>query len=110
MAKERKTVAKSAAKKPGIGVRLMRFFKNLRTEIKKVVWPDKKRLIQSTATVLMIVLSAALIIWIFDTVISLILTSIGFYTPAATTAAVQPDPPAVTETVHEALPTLTVED
>lgn len=69
--------------KPGIGARFKRFFSSIRSEIKKVVWPDKEKLIQSTATVLMIILAAAVVLWAFDSIINLVLTSVGFYTPAA---------------------------
>lgn len=73
--------------KLGLGARLKRFFGNIRSEIKKVVWPDKEKLIHSTVTVLMIILAAAVIIWAFDSIINLVLTSVGFYTPAAVETA-----------------------
>lgn len=84
--------------KPTFGARFKRFFTNIRSEIKKVVWPDKEKLIHSTATVLMIILAAAVLIWAFDSIINLVLTSVGFYTPAAvdTLPAVAGLIPAVT--------------
>ncbi|HHT45379.1 MAG TPA: preprotein translocase subunit SecE [Fastidiosipila sp.] len=73
--------------KPGIGARFKRFFSSIRSEIKKVVWPDREKLVQSTATVLMIILAAAVILWAFDSIINLVLTNVGFYTPAAVETA-----------------------
>ena len=62
--------------------------------LKRVIWPDKKRLIQSTATVLAICLLAAIVLFVVDSVLSTVLNGIGFYSPAV-------DRPAVTETVAD---------
>ncbi len=40
-----------------LGKRLTNFFVSMKAEVKRVMWPDRKRLIQSTATVLVIALS-----------------------------------------------------
>lgn len=90
--KQEKRVVKEG--KPSIGARFKRFFSNIRSEVKKVVWPDKEKLIHSTATVLMIILAAAVIIWAFDSIINVILTGVGFYTPAAVQTA-----PAATDVI-----------
>ena len=95
--KQEKRVVKNA--KPGLGARFKRFFTNIRAEIKSVVWPDREKLIHSTATVLMIIIAVSIILWAFDSIINVILTNIGFYTPAAVNEAA----PAVTEI----LPTVT---
>jgi preprotein translocase subunit SecE len=76
-----------------MGKGLKKFFSNLRAELKRVIWPDKKRLIQSTATVLFICLAAAIILFVVDSVLSAVLNGVGFYSPQA-------DRPAVTETVE----------
>lgn len=73
---------------------LKTFFANLKAELKRVIWPDRKRLIQSTATVLAICVLAAVLLFIVDSALSAILNGVGFYTPAA-------DVPAITETVPE---------
>lgn len=69
------------------GKKLKSFFISLKAELKRVVWPDKKRLIQNTATVLAICLIAGLILFIVDSVLGGILEGVGFYTPNTTTAA-----------------------
>jgi preprotein translocase subunit SecE len=69
------------------GKRLRSFFLNLKAELKRVVWPDKKRLIQSTATVLVICLLTGIILFVVDTVVGGLLNLVGFYTPSKTPAA-----------------------
>lgn len=70
-----------------IGKRLKSFFINLKAELKRVVWPDKKHLIQNTATVLAICLIAALVLFFVDSLLGGILNAVGFYSPSAPTAA-----------------------
>lgn len=74
------------------GKRLKSFFINLKAELKRVVWPDRKRLIQSTGTVLAICLIIAVILFLVDTLVGGILNGVGFYsgngsTPTTTTTA-----------------------
>ena len=47
------------AKKPNIFQRWARSFKDMRGEMKKVVWPTKKQVINNTLIVLAVSLSAA---------------------------------------------------
>jgi preprotein translocase subunit SecE len=61
------------------GKKIGKFFIDLRTELKKVVWPDRKRLIQSTATVLMICIFAAIFIFSVDKILSGFLNLVGFF-------------------------------
>lgn len=82
MAEKKQVTRKTKSGKPSLGVRFKRFFSNIRSEVKRVVWPDRRKLFQSTVTVLIIILAAAVVIWAFDSIINLVLTKIGFYTPA----------------------------
>jgi len=50
-----------AAKKPS-------FWKGVRTEVKKVVWPTKKELKNYTMVVIMVCCAFALGFWVLDTV------------------------------------------
>jgi preprotein translocase subunit SecE len=45
---------------------LFRFFKEVKGELKKVIWPDRKQLINNTITVLMACFVVGLLIWIAD--------------------------------------------
>ena len=42
------------------------FFKSFKTELKKVVWPTPKQLVNNTATVITIVLICAVIVFVLD--------------------------------------------
>jgi preprotein translocase subunit SecE len=68
-----------------IGKRLKNFFINMKAEVKRIVWPDRKRLIQNTATVLAICLLAGLLLFIIDFALGKFLTAVGFYNPSSTT-------------------------
>ncbi|MDO4799264.1 MAG: preprotein translocase subunit SecE [Bacillota bacterium] len=46
----------------------VKYLKNVRSEIKKVVWPTKKELFNYTAVVLVMVLLSAIAIGLFDLV------------------------------------------
>ena len=46
------------------------FFKSLKTELKKVVWPTPKQLVNNTVTVVTIVLICAIIIYALDLLFS----------------------------------------
>jgi preprotein translocase SecE subunit len=69
-----------------MGKGLATFFTSMKAEIKRIVWPDRKHLIQSTATVLAIIVTAGIILFAVDSILAGILTAVGFYTPAATTS------------------------
>ncbi|NLM18668.1 MAG: preprotein translocase subunit SecE [Clostridiaceae bacterium] len=80
-------------KKPGIGKRIKNFFSDIKAELKRVTWPDRKRLKSNTGTVIAIILLATITIFIFDTVISSVLSGTGFYSYDPKTE--------ITETVDE---------
>ncbi len=66
-AKKDKAKAKSDKdKKPGIGKRLSRFFRELKAELKKVSWPTRAETIKKTGIVILCVLIVGVIVWIFD--------------------------------------------
>lgn len=45
---------------------LVRFFKEVRSELKKVIWPSREQLINNTVTVLLSCIVIGGIIWIAD--------------------------------------------
>ena len=47
-------------------VRLTRFLREVRSELKKISWPSKKELTANTIVVLVSVFFAATLIWIID--------------------------------------------
>ena len=67
------------------GKKLKTFASNLKAELKRVVWPDRKKLIQITATVLAICLIIVIALFFIDSVLGGILNSVGFYSQTPTT-------------------------
>lgn len=49
--------------------KVVRFFKDIRTELKKVIWPSRQQLINNTISVLAICFLIGAIIWISDGVL-----------------------------------------
>ena len=43
-----------------------RWFREMKSELKKVVWPDKQTVVKNTGTVLMFSLLVGVCIWVFD--------------------------------------------
>lgn len=70
-----------------IGKKLVKFFLDLKSELKKVVWPDRKKLTQSTVTVLMICLLMAVLVFVIDKVLSTSLNLVGFFPETSSTTA-----------------------
>ncbi|MBP5427599.1 MAG: preprotein translocase subunit SecE [Clostridiales bacterium] len=42
------------------------YFKDMKNELKKVVWPDRAQLINNTVTVLVFTLLTGMLIWVAD--------------------------------------------
>ena len=74
MAKNAVTTAKAKPKdgKQSVGKRFVRFFKDLKSEVKKVVWPNKKQVKNNTLVVLGFMAVAAVFLWIIDGILGLI--------------------------------------
>ena len=57
-----------------------RWFREMKSELKKVIWPDKKTVMKNTGTVLLCSLIVGAAIWIFDAVAVLAVdTLIGLF-------------------------------
>ena len=46
--------------------RLGRWFREMKSELKKVVWPTRKQIINNTLVSIMVMFVFAVIIWVFD--------------------------------------------
>ncbi len=58
-------MAEANAKKQN---RIVRFFKEVKSEMKKVVWPSRKQLVNNTLIVIAVVIIIGIVIAIFDTI------------------------------------------
>lgn len=52
--------------KPGVFQRIARWFREMKSELKKVIWPTPGQTMNNTAIVILCVLIAGVFIWIFD--------------------------------------------
>ena len=59
---------KKEEKKLGFFQRIGKWFRELKSELKKVVWPDGKTTMKNTGTVILCSLLVGACIWIFDAV------------------------------------------
>ena len=57
--KEKKTSDKSKTKKPN---RIVKWFKDLKSEFKKVVWPSRKKVFNNTFVVLVVLVIASVFV------------------------------------------------
>ena len=58
-----------------------RWFREMKSELKKVIWPDRKTVLKNTGTVLLCSLVIGVCIWVFDYVaasgLQLLLSAFG---------------------------------
>ncbi len=54
-------------KKVGIFKRFTQFLKDSKNELKKVVWPTKRTVINNTIVVIVVMVLAGIFIWLLDT-------------------------------------------
>ena len=58
-------MAETTAKKQN---RVVKFFKEVKSELKKVVWPSRKQIINNTLIVIASVIIIGIVIWAFDAI------------------------------------------
>lgn len=67
-------MAEQAQKKPSVYKRFVKFVKEVRSELKKVIWPTKNQLVNYTLTVIAICLLLGAVVWIFDALFGFLYT------------------------------------
>ena len=60
-------------KKPGFFARISRSLRDMKGEMKKVVWPSKKQVINNTLIVLAFVAVSGIFIWGLDSILSFVM-------------------------------------
>ena len=53
-----------------MGKRTVGFFRDARTEVRKVVWPSRAETTQTTLTVFIIVVIVGIMLWLFDSLLA----------------------------------------
>ena len=59
-------MAVATAQKKKSGNKIVRFFKELKSELKKVVWPSKSQVAKNTVIVIAAVIIIGIVIWVLD--------------------------------------------
>jgi len=59
-------MAEATAQKKKSGNKFLRFFKELKSELKKVVWPSKSQVAKNTVIVIAAVIIIGIVIWVLD--------------------------------------------
>ena len=72
MSEEEMVVKSEAAAKPAKEKKkkrknpITKWFRELRSELKKVVWPSRKQIINNTLVALVLIVASAIVVWAFD--------------------------------------------
>ena len=66
------TAVKKDDAKPGFFKRVGKWFREMRSELKKVIWPTRKQLLNNTVVSVVVMLVSALGVWGFDQVARLL--------------------------------------
>ena len=57
-------------KKPGFFKRVAKWFREMKSELKKVVWPTSKQTVNNVCVALAFMAIAAIVLWVFDSLAS----------------------------------------
>ncbi len=66
-AKETKVAVKKTTGKPKLMQRIKKWFRDMKSELKKVVWPTPKQTAKNTGVALVVIIVCAIVLWGFDT-------------------------------------------
>ena len=74
------TAVKKDDSKPGFFKRVGKWFREMKSELKKVVWPTRKQVMKNTVVAVTVMVVSGIVLWAFDQVAMLVvqtLISIG---------------------------------
>ena len=60
------TAVKKDDAKPGFFKRVVKWFREMKSELKKVVWPTGKQLLNNTVVSVVVMVASAIVLWGFD--------------------------------------------
>ena len=64
------TAVKKDDAKPGFFKRVAKWFREMKSELKKVVWPTGKQLFNNTLVSVVVMVASAIVLWGFDVLAS----------------------------------------
>lgn len=77
--KNQKNTKRNQDAKKGFFARIRGFFAGLRTELKLVTWPDKKKIKKHSVATYLIIFIFVAVIFLTDTIVTTALDATGFY-------------------------------
>ena len=69
-------VKKEDVKKLSFGKRIAKWWREMKSELKKVVWPTSKQVVNNTVVALVVIIVSAIVIWGFDEIAQLIVQAV----------------------------------
>lgn len=69
-------VKKEDVKKLSFGKKIAKWWREMKSELKKVVWPTPKQIMKNTAAALVVMAISAIVIWGFDEIAQLIVRAV----------------------------------
>ena len=60
------TAVKKDDTKPGFFKRVAKWFREMKSELKKVIWPTRKQLVNNTFVSVVVMVASAIVLWGFD--------------------------------------------
>ena len=79
MANEKNTAVSKSAKNGGLkraGGSVARWFREMKSELKKVVWPTRKRTVNNVIVSVTVMVASGVVLWAFDQLARLIVQSL----------------------------------
>lgn len=73
---DKKKDVKADKKKPGVFARIGKWFKDMRSELKKVQWPTRKQTVNNTVIVIICCIIVGICIWLFDALAGAVITAL----------------------------------
>ena len=69
-------VKKEDVKKLPFGKRVAKWWREMKSELKKVVWPSSKQVVNNTVVAVVVIIISAIVIWGFDEIAQLIVQAV----------------------------------
>ena len=69
-------VKKEDVKKLSFGKRVAKWWREMKSELKKVVWPTSKQVANNTVVAIVVIIISAIVIWGFDEIAQLIVQAV----------------------------------
>ncbi len=70
------TAVKKEETKPGLFKRIGKWFREMKSELKKVVWPSRKTVVHNSLIALGVMAVSAVVLWGFDEIAQLLIKAI----------------------------------